>query len=138
MDIIKRLLSENRRLRNDLILQTALAQNGQSAIETNKQLVQQIIVLKAERDAAIEDLNKALWDDEVCIYCKFHHHCEGERCNCYIEGKGCYDEDSRYYDWKWSCQDFDWGTCDKLENTPCNGCDLINHFEWRGIKDGNN
>jgi hypothetical protein len=22
----------------------------------------------------------------------------------------------------WSCEDFDFGTCKMLENTPCNGC----------------
>ena len=101
----------------------------------NRQLVQQISVLQEERDAAVKDLMNVFWDDEVCNYCKYKHHCEDEKCSEYIEGKGCYDEDSRYFDWKWSCRDFDWGTCAKLENTPCNGCDLINHFEWRGVQE---
>ena len=117
--------AENQQLRNDLIMQTALAQNGQSAIETNKQLTKRL-------NAAIEDLKNALWDDEICPYCKHHYHCNDTNCDEYIEGVGMTDEKGNYLDWKWSCRDFDWGTCTKLENTPCNGCDLINHFEWRG------
>ena len=130
---IEKLTAENQQLRNELIIQTALAQNGQSAIETNKQLVQQIVALKAERDAAVEDLKKALWDDEICSYCKHNYHCGDTECDEYIEGVGMTDEKGTYYDWKWSCRDFDWGTCAKLEDTPCNQCDLINHFEWRGV-----
>lgn len=122
---LKRLSEENIQLRNDLIMQTALAQNGQSAIETNKQLVKQF-------NAAVEDLKKALWDDEICPYCKHNYHCGGIECDEYIEGVGMTDEKGNYYDWKWSCEDFNWGTCVKLENTPCNGCDFKNHFEWRG------
>ena len=130
---LEKLFEENKQFHNDLIMQTALAQNGQSAIETNKQLRQQLIVLKAERDAAIEDLQRALWDDEICPYCKHNHHCEDIHCDEYIEGRGMTDENGKYFDWKWSCMDFNWGTCAKLENTPCHGCNLINNFEWRGV-----
>lgn len=95
--------------------------------------------LEEQLEAAIRDIQRALWDGgSPCDFCKHKHHCEGEKCSDYIEGKGCYDEDSRYYDWKWSCEDFDWGTCTKLENTPCNGCDLINHWEWKGGSYENN
>ena len=93
--------------------------------------------LEDERDAAIEDLKKALWDDEICPYCKHNYHCGDIKCDEYIEGVGMTDAKGNYYDMKWSCRDFDWGTCSKLENTPCNGCNLVNHFEWRGV-DGNN
>lgn len=48
-DTLEKLSAENKQLRTDLIMQTALAQNGQSAIETNKKLVQQIAALKKER-----------------------------------------------------------------------------------------
>lgn len=51
---LEKLYAENKQLRCDLIMQTALAQNGQSAIETNRQLTKQIAALKAERDAIIE------------------------------------------------------------------------------------
>ena len=126
-DALEKLLAENKQLRNDLSMQTALAQNGQSAIETNKQLTKQL-------NAAVEDLKRALWDDEVCSYCKYNYHCGDIKCDEYIEGVGMTDEKGNYYDWEWSCRDFDWGTCAKLENTPCNGCDLKKHFEWRGVQ----
>lgn len=39
----------------------------------------------------------------------------------------------------WSCDNEPCDFCQynhykgaKLENTPCDGCDLINHFEWKG------
>ena len=99
----------------------------QKLSEENKQLVKQL-------NAAVEDLKKAFWDDEVCTYCKHNYHCGDTECDVYIEGVGMTDENGHYYDWKWSCRNFDWGTCSKLEDTPCNGCDLINHFEWRGVK----
>jgi hypothetical protein len=57
-DVLEKLSAENKQLRNNLIMQTALAQNGKSAIETNKQLVQQIAVLQAEIDAMAEELEK--------------------------------------------------------------------------------
>ena len=126
-DALEKLLAENKQLHNELTMQTALAQNGQSAIETNKQLTKRL-------NAAIEDIKNVLWDDEICPYCKHYYHCNDTHCDEYIEGVGMTDEKGDYYDWKWSCRDFDWGTCTKLENTPCNGCDLINHFEWRGVK----
>lgn len=131
---LKRLLAENKQLRANLVLQTALAQNGQSAIDTNKQLTRQINTLQIERDAAIKDLKKVLWDDDVCEYCKYHHKCQGKECEFYIEGIGMSNEENEYFDWKWSCKDFKWGTCEKLENTPCNGCNSQNHFEWRGVQ----
>lgn len=52
---LRKLLAENQQLRNDLIMQTALAQNGQSAIETNRRLRQEVATLKSERDAALEE-----------------------------------------------------------------------------------
>ena len=60
-DKLEELSSENQQLRNDLIMQTVLAQNGQSAIETNRQLVQQIVALKAEIDSAAKVAHR---DDE--------------------------------------------------------------------------
>lgn len=84
-------------------------------------------------DEAEKDIQSVLWgNNDPCNLCKHHHICEYMDCDKYIEGIGMTDEDGKYYDWKWSCLDFDYGTCDKLENTPCNGCDLINHFEWKG------
>lgn len=71
--------------------------------------------------------------EDVCKYCKHHQPCEGKNCKDYIEGKGAWDDKHCYYDWVWSCQDFNYGECPKLENTPCNGCNFENNFEWKGI-----
>ena len=45
---LEKFVDENKQLHNDLIMQRALAQNGQSAIETNKQLANRISVLLKE------------------------------------------------------------------------------------------
>ena len=71
---------------------------------------------------------------EICSYCKHHIECKGEKCEKYTEGRGCWDDKKCYRDWVWSCKDFNFGTCDMLENTPCNGCFENDNkgFEWRG------
>ena len=71
---------------------------------------------------------------EICNYCKYHVECKGKECPKYVEGTECWDDNRCRHDWAWSCQDFNFGTCEMLENTPCNGCfDNDNKgFEWRG------
>ena len=71
---------------------------------------------------------------EICSYCKNNIECKGKGCPKYIEGKGCWDDRRCYYDWAWSCKDFNFGTCDMLKNTPCDGCMSNDNkgFEWRG------
>lgn len=96
--------------------------------------------VKAERNNAIKDLTKVLTnshkDYSICDFCKYHIKCKGKNCENYIEGKGCIDTAGKEFpDWKWSCMDFTYGTCDKLINTPCNGCDFKNNFKYRGLKD---
>lgn len=133
-DALEKLLAENKQLRNELTMQTALAQNGQSAIETNRQFLRQITNLKAERDAAIEDIKSAINGELICDFCMYDHKCQGENCDKYADGVGCTDENGKYYDWEWTCMDFNFGTCAKLEDTPCNGCfeNGMSGFEWRG------
>lgn len=71
---------------------------------------------------------------DICDYCKHNTECKGKDCPKYISGKGCIDENGKYYDWKWSCKDLNFGECPLLENTPCNGCigNGSKGFEWRG------
>lgn len=71
---------------------------------------------------------------EICEYCKHNTECRGKECPKYINGQGCTDENGKYVDWKWSCEDFDYGDCPLLENTQCNGCIQNGNkgFEWRG------
>lgn len=83
-------------------------------------------------EQAIKEL--ALESELTCEYCKHNLKC-GEECEFYEEGRGMYDENGKFLDWKWTCMDFDFGTCRKLEDTPCNQCfgeDGEFHFEWNG------
>ena len=82
-----------------------------------------------------EDFMELVMESEnICKFCKHNFECKGKECDKYMEGKGCWDANKCYHKWDWSCQDFDFGTCDMLENTPCNGCLDNNNegFEWRG------
>lgn len=113
----------------------ALAQNGQSAIETNQYLVKRIAELIEERDTVVKDLHKlASQCGDLCEYCEHNKPCLGEDCEHYICGIGMKDENGTYYDQKWTCMDFTFGTCAMLENTPCNQCIQNNgsHFTWKG------
>lgn len=82
-----------------------------------------------------EDFSELVMSSEnICHYCSNKIECKGKDCPKYIEGSGCWDDKRGYYDWCWSCKDFNFGTCDMLEDTPCNGC-LSNKnkgFNWRG------
>ena len=129
MMTLEKLSDENKQLRNDLIMQTALAQNGQSAIETNTRLKKQL-------KAAIEDIKKAVDGEIICEFCKYDYKCLGDECDQYIDGVGGTDESGNYCDWEWTCMDFEYGACPKLEDTPCHGCfdNEMCGFEWRGIK----
>ncbi len=82
-----------------------------------------------------EDFTELVMKSEnICNYCKNNITCKGKECAKYIEGRGCWDDKRCHHDWVWSCRDFDFGTCEMLENTPCNGCfkNNYNGFEWRG------
>lgn len=77
-----------------------------------------IEALERKLDAALQDLlNQSASIAESCLYCKHRQECEGENCD-------CYDINCTF-----ECV----GDCKKLVNTPCNGCDFRNHWEWRGI-----
>ena len=124
---LENLTVENKQLRTDLIMQTALAQNKQNVTEVNKQLT-------IKFDALLKDFKEVVIESEdVCKYCKNYQPCEGKNCKDYIEGKDAWDYKSCYHDWVWSCQDFDYGKRPKLENTSCNGCNFKNNFEWKGF-----
>ena len=128
-NFIEKLTRENDQLNYNLIIKTAAAQNGQSAIETNKQLVRNF-------EALLKDFKELMLNpDDACIYCKYHQPCCGKECESYIKGKEAWDHKGCKHDWEWTCVDFNFGECPKLENTPCNGC--IKHkmqgFEWRGV-----
>lgn len=126
-----------RELEKELSIQKMLVLNGESAIETNKALTQKIAKLVIERNDAIEDIKRAITDEDLCTYCKNNLICEGKNCSERIEGHNVMDENGEELDMEWSCEDFDWGECPKLQNTPCNGClqGGSSGFEWRGLKE---
>ena len=92
---------------------------------------------KRERDAAVEDLRSVIKDtDKGCILCAHYHDCKGESCPHFVSGVGAVAQDgTQYPDFKWTCEDFKYGTCAAMENTPCNGCDFQNNWQWRGVKE---
>ena len=76
--------------------------------------------LTAERDAAVEDMTAVLKrdSDDICAYCKNRIECKNEQCEKYSSGVG--DVDGNYPDWKWTCMDFDYGTCSDRKSTRLN------------------
>lgn len=84
---------------------------------------------KIATDLAIESEN-------TCKYCENDIECKGKKCEKYSEGMGGYGQDGQHFpDWKWTCEDFDFGTCSLLEDTPCNGC-FENDFSGFKLKIG--
>ena len=104
----------------------------------NASLREQLAESQRRGQAAVEDMTAVLKrdSDDICAYCKNRIECKNEQCEKYSSGVG--DVDGNYPDWKWTCMDFDYGTCSLLEDTPCNGCfdDDCKGFEWRGPQAG--
>lgn len=124
-------------LQEQLTLQTKLAQNGQSAIDTSARLAEEVFKLtdknKKYKDYIISLLKENV---DVCSYCVHDKECKGEKCECYIEGVGATGENGENYPtFNWKCTDFRFGECPLLENTPCYNCIENDNkgFEWKGI-----
>ena len=100
----------------------------------NASLREQLAESQRRERAAVEDMTAVLKrdSDDICAYCKNRIECKSQQCEKYSSGVG--DVDGNYPDWKWTCMDFDYGTCSLLADTPCNGCieDDCKGFEWRG------
>ena len=88
----------------------------------------------SERCQSLEKdfMDLVMKSEDICAYCKNNIKCKGRECEKYREGVG--DVNGKFPDWKWTCMDFDFGTCFMLEDTPCNGCfdNDCKGFEWRG------
>ena len=104
------------------------------AADLIESLQAQLAESRRREQAAVEDMTAVLKrdSDDICAYCKNRIECKNEQCEKYSSGVG--DVDGNYPDWKWTCMDFDYGTCSLLADTPCNGCfdDDCKGFEWRG------
>ena len=79
-------------------------------MKTNEEILQEALIhiLKNPRDI------------DICLYCKNKLVCKGCECEHFVSGVG--DAEGKWPDMKWTCEDFNFGTCTLLENTPCNGC----------------
>ena len=69
--------------------------------------------------------------DDICKFCENKIECKKKECEKYCEGIG--DADGKFPDWKWTCEDFDFGTCPMMIDTPCYECFDNNYsgFKWR-------
>ena len=116
---------------------TFAAENLNGAADLIESLQAQLSESQRREQAAVEDMTAVLKrdSDDICAYCKNRIECKNEQCEKYSSGVG--DVDGNYPDWKWTCMDFDYGTCSLLADTPCNGCfdDDCKGFEWRGKKE---
>lgn len=83
-------------------------------------------------EAAKTDIKAAISSNTYCELCKHYVVCAGRQCPEYIEGVGATNVNGREFpDFKWSCEDFNYGQCPLLENTPCGDCDFENNWQWR-------
>ena len=92
--------------------------------------------LEEETEKLRQDIQTlAVNSDKTCEYCKHSKPCRGKECAGYIKGLGLRDHNGYTHDWQWDCMDFEYGKCDMLENTPCNGCIKNNYsnFEYKGV-----
>ena len=124
------LMGENEKLKAEL-------ERKNKAIENMADIIKSAY---KQRDAAVADIRFMLsHPDDGCDLCGNKRECKEEKCPAYTSGIGAIDQQSgkEYPDFKWTCMDFDYGTCDFLENTPYNGCDFKNHWQWRGVKQEN-
>lgn len=121
------LMGENEKLKAEL-------ERKNKAIENMADIIKSAY---KQRDAAVADIRFMLsHPDGGCDLCGNKRECKEEKCPAYTSGIGAIDQQSgkEYPDFKWTCMDFDYGTCDFLENTPCNGCYFKNHWKWRGVE----
>ena len=116
-------------LNKELEKYITLASNGQSAIETNKLLTEKFNKL-------LKFTKQALFDPDIdhCKFCKHFINCEKEKCPYHEEGTGMEDDKgNKYPDMKWTCMDFNYGTCRKYEeegNADCRTCKNGSNWEW--------
>ena len=121
-------------LQDELNIQTALAQNGASALETSNALANKLQILTLNFNKLQEDFLKIINSETDLLPCDFCEHyipCLADKCDSYEHGVGMTDESGKYYDWTWTCLDFNFGTCRKLENTSCNNCNFKDNFKWK-------
>ena len=123
-------------LQEQLELQTALAQNGQSAIDTVILLTDKLRECNKEKDLLQESITQIIKQgvEDLCLLCKHYIKCEPKTCSDFISGDSVKDAKGNIIEWKWTCQDFNCGDCPKLENTPCYQCYKNDFSGFENIK----
>ncbi len=92
-----------------------LGDNLDAAANTIEKLSSDLDAWKQLAEAAKRDIRSLIENtDSACDFCTHRRVC-----------KGCENE-------KTCSTDFEFGTCPAMKDTPCNGCGLENHFQWRG------
>lgn len=96
--------------------------------------------LLAQLSAAQADMRKvANSGGDMCLICEHFHKCDGEACPGYTFGvldrTAILPDGRSLAGMKVTCESFDWGTCDIMRNTPCDGCidSGFKNFEWYGM-----
>ena len=103
----------------------ALAENGQSAMDTNKRLSKTLVM-------AIEDIKTALHKEDTCELCVHYIECKGKECEKYFEFNEAIDEKGNVIPWKGDCLELNWGDCPMQDDKPCKECFHMDKFIWRG------
>jgi hypothetical protein len=71
-------------------------------------------------ETALVKIIKETTNFTACDFCKHFKKCMSKSCSEYVSGIG--DAEGKYPNFKWSCEDFAFGTCPVLEKTPCYNC----------------
>lgn len=120
-----RICFEENRALSDFILEAAKSIND---------LIEQYELLNNKTNKAVDTIFTILESQDACIcdYCKHFTPCPQRACDYFCEGEGTADGANPTF--RWTCMDFDYGTCPVLEDTPCNGCfdGGCKGFEWIG------
>ena len=95
-----------------------------------------IVQLQKEKDLLQEKTNQIIKQgvEDLCLLCKHYIKCEPKTCSDFISGDSVKDAKGNIIEWKWTCQDFNYGDCPKLENTPCYQCYKNDFSGFENIK----
>lgn len=87
----------------------------------DKEMIESISKLKTYEELSLFLIKNCIDYFSPCSICKHEVECLGKDCPNYESGIGGYLGD-KYVNYKWSCQDFNYGECERLINTPCYKC----------------
>lgn len=86
--------------------------------------------MKLDIDVFIRQVQKLIHDrdmayrkycDDICEHCRNKINCDPKKCTDYVSGSDGFIN-GKPVKFNWDCRDFNYGTCSKMENTPCFRC----------------